>query len=103
MMSSSGEDGWTADGWLISDGRFANNFAAETVDTKGVATARYPEPAPNSAMTLHSISSLSVNSETQVGTDKVSSTPVNSGRVKFMVVTNHAGHILNSGYLLDVR
>ena len=68
---------WAAEaGWSVSNGKFANGFAAETLDTKGVDDARYPDPATNNGMTLHSVSSLSVDSETQAGTDKVSSTPV---------------------------
>jgi hypothetical protein len=99
----SGMDGWKADGWFISDGMFANGFGTATLDTKWVPTARYPEPATNSAMTLHNVSYLTVDPDTQSGIDKVSATKSNSGHVKVTVVANHADHILNSGYLFDVR
>ena len=98
-----GEDGWTADGWFVSDGMFDNGFGVATMDTKWVPTARYPEPATNSAMTLHNVSFLTVDPLTQYGTDKVSATSLSSGRVKVAIVSNHANHILNSGYLFDVR
>lgn len=99
----SGQDGWTADGWFISDGKFANGFGVVTIDSKWVPTARYPEPATNSAQTLHQINTLDVDPVTQFGTDKVSATKANSGHVKVSIVTNHADHILNSGYLFDVK
>ncbi|MGD8402483.1 MAG: immune inhibitor A [Anaerolineales bacterium] len=99
----SGEDGWTADGWNISTGKFENGFGAVTIDTKWVPTARYPEPATNSAMPLHSASFLTVDSETQYGMDKVSATTLSSGRVKVAIIANHADHILTSGYLFDVK
>ena len=98
-----GADGWTADGWSVSTGKFANDFGVVTIDTKWVSMDRYPEPATNSAQTLHQISTLSVEPDTQVGTDKVSATKANSGHVKISIVTNHADHILNSGYLFGVE
>ena len=98
-----GADGWTADGWFISDGKFANGFGVTTIDTKWVSDERYPEPATNNANPLHKISYLTVDPETQYGTDKVSATKANSGHVKVSIVTNHADHILNSGYLFDVK
>jgi hypothetical protein len=98
-----GADGWTADGWSVSTGKFANDFGVVTIDTKWVPTARYPEPDNNSAQTLHQISALVVDPVTQFGTDKVSATKANSGHVKVAIVTNHADHILNSGYLFDVK
>lgn len=99
----SGPDGWTADGWNISNGKFANNFGVVTIDTKWVSDARYPEPAANSATPLSSISVLSVDPDTQYGMDKVSATKASSGHVKVSIVTNHAGHILTSGYLFTVK
>jgi len=99
----SGEDGWTAGGWNISTGKFVNDFGVVTIDTKWVPTARYPEPANDSAMTLHDASFLTVDPITQSGTDKVSATTIASARVKVAIITNHADHILNSGYLFDVR
>jgi hypothetical protein len=44
-----GEDGWTADGWYVTDGIQDNGLGVVTVDTKWVPTARYPEPAGNNA------------------------------------------------------
>lgn len=98
-----GEDGWTADGWFVSDGKFANEFGVVTIDTKWVPTTRYPEPADNSAMELHGISTLTVDAATQSGVDRIASTPVDSGRVKVSIVSNHADHILNSSYLFGVK
>ena len=93
-----GEDGWASTGWYVTDGILPNNFGVVTIDTKWVPTARYPEPATNSAMTLHSISTLVVDPATQIGMDTVSATTVKSGRVKVSIVANHANHILPSSY-----
>lgn len=97
-----GEDGWTSTGWYVTDGILDNGFGVVTMDTKWVPTARYPEPADNSAMELHSVSTLVVDPDTQMGTDKVSATTMQSGRVKVSVVTNHASHILTSHYEFSV-
>jgi len=97
-----GEDGWTSTGWYVTDGILDNGFGVVTMDTKWVPTARYPEPADNSAMELHSVSTLVVDPDTQMGTDKVSATTMKSGRVKVSVVTNHASHILTSHYEFSV-
>jgi hypothetical protein len=99
----SGEGGWTSTGWYVTDGIQDNGFGVLTIDTKWVPTARYPEPAGNNAMTLHSVSVLEVDPDTQAGTDRVSSTPLSSGRMKVSIVANHAGHILPSAYLFGVE
>ena len=99
----SGEDSWSADGWYITDGIQSNGFGVFTVDTKWVPTEQYPEPAGSSAMTLHSTSRLTVDPETQYGTDRVSATPADSGRVKVSIVANHADHILTSGYVFGAE
>ncbi|MCK4314255.1 MAG: immune inhibitor A [Anaerolineae bacterium] len=98
-----GEDGWIANGWYVTDGILDNGFGVTTIDTKWVPTARYPEPAGNSAMELHSISTLTVDPDTQSGTDSVSATPAESGRVKVSIVANHAYHILSSHYDFGVE
>ena len=93
-----GEDGWASTGWYVTDGILPNNFGVVTIDTKWVPIARYPEPATNNAMTLHSISTLVVDPLTQIGMDTVSATTIKSGRVKVSIVANHANHILPSSY-----
>ena len=98
----SGEDGWTSTGWYITDGILDNGFGVTTIDTKWVPTARYPEPAGNSAMELHSIRQMSVDETTQDGVDNIPATPVNSGRVQVAVISNHARHILPSSYIFRV-
>lgn len=98
-----GEDGWTSTGWYITDGIQDNGYGVVTIDTKWVPTARYPEPAGNSAMPLHSIKTMSVDPNTQTGVDRVSATPASSGRVKVSIVANHADHILSSHYDFGVR
>lgn len=98
----SGEDGWISTGWYITDGILSNGFSVITIDTKWVPAARYPEPAGNSAMELHGISQMSVDEKTQTGTDNVPATPTNSGRVQVTIVSNHARHILQSSYILNV-
>jgi len=98
-----GEDGWASSGWYVTDGIQDNSFGVVTIDTKWVPAARYPEPAGNNAMWLHSASTLTVDPATQAGTDRVSSTSVRSGRVKVSIVSNHADHILPSGYVFGVE
>jgi len=93
-----GEGNWASTGWYVTDGILDNGFGVVTIDTKWVPTARYPEPAGNNGMPLHSISELVVDPVTQSGTDSVSATEANSGRVKVSIVTNHADHILSSHY-----
>jgi immune inhibitor A len=98
-----GEDGWNSTGWYVTDGIQDNGFGVFTVDTKWVAPAEFPEPAGKSAMEIHSTSTLTVDPETQFGFDQVSATPVDSGRIKVSVVSNHANHILNSHYEFEVK
>ena len=74
-----------------------------TIDTKWVSTARYPEPAGNSAMSLHGVSVINVDPDTQSGVDKIPSTPIKSGRVQVSIVSNHASHILSSHYDYSVE
>jgi hypothetical protein len=97
-----GEDGWTSTGWYVTDGIQDNGFGVVTLDTKWVPTARYPEPVGNNGMRLHSVSTLTVDPDTQAGEDPISETPVDSKRIKVSIVSNHADHILPSGYLFGV-
>jgi hypothetical protein len=46
---------------------------------------------------------MKVDEETQSGTDTVSATPLDSGRIKVSIVTNHAPHILNAHYEFEVE
>ena len=98
-----GADGWTSTGWTVTDGIVDNGWDVTTIDTKWVPTARYPEPAGNSAMPLHSISHMYVDPLTQMGTDIVAATQADSGHVKVAIVSNHAGHILFSTYLFGAE
>ena len=98
-----GEDGWASAGWYVTNGILPNNYGVVTMDTKWVPTARYPEPATNSAMTLHSLSTLVVDPATQIGTDAVAATTLASGRLKVSIVANHADHILPSAYMFAVE
>jgi len=98
-----GEGGWASTGWIVTDGILPNGFGVLTMDTKWVPTARYPEPATNSAMTLHDVSIMTVDPLTQEGVDKAAATPLDSGRVLVSIVSNHAPHILNSDYFFWVE
>jgi hypothetical protein len=68
-----------------------------------VPAERYPEPAGNNAMELHSVSTLTASPDTQTGVDHLSATPAKSGRIKVSIVANHADHILPSAYLFSVE
>ncbi|MFX1304208.1 MAG: hypothetical protein ACFE9X_12705, partial [Promethearchaeota archaeon] len=93
-----GEDGWTSTGWYVTDGIQDNGFSITAIDTKGVPSARYPEPASNNAMTLHGVWHMTTDPITQIGMMTVPATPVKSGRVMVAIVSNHAGHILSAHY-----
>ncbi len=98
-----GEDGWTSTGWYVTDGILNNGFNVVTIDTKWVPTERYPEPAGNNAMELHSVNTMDVDPLSQSGVARVSATTVDSGRVKVSIVSNHAPHILTSHYEFGVK
>ena len=98
-----GEGDWLSTGWFVTDGILDNGWGITVIDTKGVPTARYPEPATNNAMTLHGISTMVMDFATQSGFLEVSATPVKSGRLKVAIVANHANHILPSGYYFGVE
>ena len=97
-----GEDGWTSTGWYVTDGILANGFGVLTMDTKFVPTGRYPAPADNRAMTLRSVRTMIVDPVTQEGVDRIPATPISTGRTQVAIVTNHADHILSSGYVFGV-
>jgi hypothetical protein len=97
-----GEGDWTSTGWYITDGIQDNGFGVVVIDTKWVPTERYPEPAGNNAMSLHRIKTMEVDAATQTGSLNVQETPADSGRVAVAIVTNHANHILASGYWFGV-
>ena len=93
-----GEGDWTPAGWYITDGMLANGWSVSIIDTKGVPTARYPEPTGNNAMTLHSYGTIYVDPTTQFGYGHVSATTGKSGRVKVAILSNQANHIMVSSY-----
>jgi hypothetical protein len=66
------------DGWPITDG----------ILDSGYGVARYPEPAGNNAMSLHSTSSLIVDPDTQTSEDRFSAIPTDSGWIKVSIVAN---------------
>jgi hypothetical protein len=98
-----GEDGWTSTSWYVTDGILDNGYAAGVIDVKWVPTARYPEPAGNNAMKLRRGKAMKVDPDTQSGVLLAPETPVESGRVQVIVVTNHADHILSGHYDLWVN
>ena len=49
-------------------------------------------------MTLQDVSTMVTDPDTQEGVVKFSATPIKSGRMQVGIVTNHANHILGSGY-----
>jgi immune inhibitor A len=99
----SGEDGWASTGWYVTDGILANGHGLVVMGTKGVDTARYPEPSTNNAMTLKSVHTMETDPDTQEGVVKVSATPLKSKQVNVVVVANHANHILSAHYDLIVE
>lgn len=99
----SGEDGWTAEGWHITDGILENGFAVTTIDTKRVPTGRYPEPSGTNSMPLLGIRQMTIDPVTQSGSMITPSTPSQSERIQVSIVSNYASHILSSGYLFSVE
>lgn len=98
-----GEDGWTSTGWYVTDGILPNGLNIVAIDTKGVPTARYPEPADSNTMQLHRMYTMMTDPDTQEGMVKVPATPLKSGRIEVAVISNHANHILSSHYELVVE
>jgi hypothetical protein len=98
-----GEGDWASTGWYVTDGIQDNGFGLVAIDTKWVPTARYPEPAGNSAMRLHRVRTMEVDDETQSGVLRIQETPADSGRVQVAIVSNHAAHILSAHYELLVQ
>ena len=89
-----GEDGWSTTGWYVTDGILPNGFGVATMDTKWVPSARYPEPAENKGMNLHTVRFMDVDDATQSGEDSIPETPLDSRRIQVSVVSNQADHIL---------
>lgn len=98
----SGEGDWISTGWYITDGIRDNDFGVTAIDTKWVPIALYPEPARHNAMQLHHLKHMTVEASTQSGTLIVPATPIDSGRVQVIIVSNRADHILTSHYDLTV-
>jgi hypothetical protein len=93
-----GEGGWTAEGWIVTDGIVPNGFAVTTIDTKWVSEARYPAPADNSATRLHAVQTMDPDPDGWVGEMTLPATPAASGRVQVTIVTNHADHLAASPF-----
>jgi hypothetical protein len=100
--AEAGEGEWTSTGWYITNGMIPNDWSVSVIDTKGVLTARYPEPTGNNAMTLHSHETIYVDPTTQFGYGQVSATTGKSGRVKVAILSNRADHIMVSSYEFSV-
>ncbi|MHA1112843.1 MAG: hypothetical protein ACTSRE_17280, partial [Promethearchaeota archaeon] len=90
--AEAGEGDWTPAGWYVTDGMLANGWGVSIIDTKGVPTARYPDPTGNNAMTLHSHGTLYIDPTYQFGMGKVSATTGKSGRVNVAILSNRADH-----------
>ncbi len=97
-----GEDGWVSTGWHVTDGLLVNGLGGSTLDTMWVPTARYPEPAENQAMSLHTVADIPIDPLTQSGTASVSAAPPVSGRISVAVPANRTDHGLSSHYILEV-
>jgi len=94
-----GEDGWeVTDGWHVSTGQFDNSWGMQIIDTKWVSWDYYFEGYGNNAQRLHNIKTMDIDPITEFGTLCIGETPAASRRVRVAIVTNHADHIINSGY-----
>jgi bacillopeptidase F (M6 metalloprotease family) len=98
-----GEDGWSTTGWYVTDGIQENGFGVMVMDTRGVPTERYPEPAGNKAMRLHHVKVMEVDSNTQSGVLGIQETPLDSKRTQVVITTSHASHNLPSHYELLIE
>lgn len=86
----SGAAGWTTDGWVVSDGLFANGFDMTVFDFK----------EKKNGMELGGIWEMEVDFATQDGVVEVPATPHKSGRLSIAVVANHANHLLRQYYAM---
>ena len=85
-----GEDGWTTDGWTVSDGIWYNGWDMIVFDFK----------EKSHGMELGGIWEMDVDFATQSGIVKVPATPHKSGRMSIAVVANHADHIIPQDYTM---
>ncbi len=92
-----GVDGWTAEGWTVSEGLWDNGWGVTVFDVKGVTGDYYPDLSRN-RMKLHGTWTMEVDLTSQTGTLNVPATPHKSGHFSVAVVANHADHIIGTYY-----
>lgn len=98
-----GEDGWTNNGWTISDGIYPNGWSFNLITTKNVDPA-YPDGYPNTNnWKLIQRREMIINSGTQSGVMLISKTKSTTHKVNVAIVSNHADHIIGSNYHFGVE
>jgi len=85
-----GEDGWTTDGWVVTDGIVDNDWECT------ILTLGYPD-----IDLLYYPSRITVYYGTQSGEYTLSTSKPN--QIYLAIVSNRANHILTSGYVLGVK
>ncbi len=91
----SGENGWTTDGWYITDGILENNWEVTVLNLD------YPLVDPEVVLDLNYVLHMWVWSGTQSGIMWVS--PSRENNIRLIIVSNRADHILTSDYVIGVN
>jgi len=86
----SGEDGWSTDGWVITEGKYDNGWSMTIFDFK----------AKSNGMELLGMWIMPIDFATQSGIVEVPATPHKSHRMSVAVVANHADHIIAQAYTM---
>jgi len=98
-----GEGAWLSTGWYIFDGVFDNGWDVTVITVKDVPYLWDPLPEEIDAAKLLWKRGMWVRQGTQSGSMWIGATPVESGRTRVAIVSNHADHILTSSYVLSVK
>jgi hypothetical protein len=96
----SGEDGWAANGWYITDGMLDNNFSVNimAINANSLYRSEFPEPAVASPVKLTSVTTMGIDRDAETGSIRVPAAPASSYRIQVAIITNHADHILPCNY-----
>jgi hypothetical protein len=97
-----GDDGWTADGWYVTDGILPNNWQATLIESRWQPTDRYPQAERWHARRLLDETHMVMDPDTQSGEIiGIATTPAESRRTQVLIVSNQSDHILTSDYWVE--
>jgi hypothetical protein len=98
-----GEDGWTPDGWYVTDGIMSNNWQATLIESLWQPTDRYPKAESWHARKPLDETHMTMDPDTQSGEiTGIATTPAESRRTQVLIVSNWRDHILPSDYWVEL-